>query len=198
MDDQLKDIEAILEHVREAIDTARPVPLSASVMINREELLQDVDDVLDGLPEEFRKARWILKERDDVLERARRDGEEILVEARKESRRLVEQQEVVKKAAKTAQYLLDEAKQAAREKVLQSEDYVDQKLGQFEIALNKTLDTVNTARERLRRGGIVEEEDFQEPAAGGRDEEGTFHTPPPQHFDVVDQSGEHFFDQDQL
>ncbi len=196
MNERLRDIEAILEQVRESIDTARPVPLSASVMVNREELLQQVDEVLDDLPDEFRKARWILKERDDVIDRAKRDGEEIIIEAKRESRRLVEQQEIVKKAAKTAQYLLDEARQSAREKVLQAEDYIDQKLGQFEIALNKTLDTVDTARERLRRG-IVEEEDF-EPDAVERDEEGSYHTPPPQHFDVVDGSGEHFFDQDQL
>lgn len=195
MDDQLRDIEAILEVVREAIDTARPVPLSASVMVNREELLEQIDEVLDNLPDEFRKARWILKEREEVLERARRDGEEILAEARKESRRLVEQQEVVKKAAKTAQYLLDEAKQSAREKILQSEDYIDQKLGQFEIALNKTLDTVGTARERLRRGALVEEEDFQESEPAPVHEESSL-TPAPAHFDVVDQSGEHFFDQD--
>lgn len=197
MEENLRDIEVILERVRETIDTARPVPLSASVMVNREELLQQVDEVLDNLPDEFRKARWILKERDEVMVRAKRDGEEILAEARKESRRLVEQQEVVKKAAKTAQYLHDEAKQTAREKILQAEDYVDQKLGQFEIALNKTLDTVGTARERLRRGNIVEEEDFRQ-SAEGADEEGAYHTPPPQHFDVVDQSGEHFFNQDDL
>jgi cell division septum initiation protein DivIVA len=194
MNEDLTDIEEILEAVRDAIDTARPVPLSASVMVNREDLLQQIDQVLEGLPEEFRKARWVLKERDEVLDKARRDAEDILAEAREESHRLVSQQEIVKKAAKAAQQLLDDAKSTARERILQAEDYIDQKLGQFEIALAKTHDTVATARTKLRRGA-VHADDF---AGAASAEEDRFATPPPQHFDVIDQTGEHFFDQDAL
>lgn len=194
MNDELKDIEDILEQVRETVETARPVPLSASVMVNREELLDLLDQVLDNLPDEFRKARWILKERDEVLERAKRDSDELVANAREESRRLVDQQEIVRKAAKTAQHLLEEAKMAAREKILQTEDYIDQKLGTFEVGLHKTLDTVATARERLRRGE-VEAEDFTAPGTAAEDR---FAPAAPQHFDVVDQTGEHFFDQDDL
>ncbi len=194
MSEDLKEIEEILEQIRETVDTARPVPLSASVMVNREELLQQLDEVLENLPEEFRKARWLLKERDEVLERARRESEEILQGARDESRRLVSQQEVVRLAAKSAQDLLDDAKEAARAKVFQAEDYVDKKLGGFEVALNKTLDTVHTARARLRKGP-VNEEDFAPEASAEADR---FATPPPQHYDMVDQTGEHFFDQDDL
>jgi cell division septum initiation protein DivIVA len=196
LDEDLRDIEDILEQVRDIVDQAKAVPLSASVMINREEILQLLDEVLDNLPDEFRKARWILKERDEVLERAKRDSEEILAGARDEARRMVEQQEIVKKAGKHAQDLLDRAKGEAREKILQSEDYIDQKLGQFEIALNKTVETVSSARHRLRRG-VDDEEDFTE-APASKEEERFAQAAAPQHFDVIDQTGEHFFDQDDL
>jgi len=203
MNDELQDIEATLERVREAIDTARPVPLSASVMVNREELLQQVDAVLENLPDEFRKARWVLKEREEVIDRARRESQEIIAESREEANKIVSQQEIVKKAARTAQNLIDEAKDAARAKILDAEDYIDQKLGQFEVALNKTLDTVGTARRRLHRGAA--EEAYAAPPEAEPSSEvidprslDRFATPPPQHFDVVDQTGEHFFDQDAL
>lgn len=196
MDEDLRDIEDILEQIRDIVDQAKAVPLSASVMINREEMLQLLDDVLDNLPDEFRKARWILKERDEVLERARRDSDEILAGARDEARRMVEQQEIVKKAGKHAQELLDRAKSEAREMILQAEDYIDQKLGQFEIALHKTIETVSNARHRLRRG-VEDEEDFTD-APGSIEEERFAQAASPQHFDVVDQTGEHFFDQDDL
>ncbi|MFN8104712.1 MAG: hypothetical protein U0U69_09640 [Acidimicrobiia bacterium] len=203
MNDELRDIEAILDRIREAIDTARPVPLSASVMVNREELLQQVDDILEHLPDEFRKARWVLKEREEVIDRARREAEEIIAEAREEANKIVSQQEIVRKAAKTAQNLIEESKDAARSKILDAEDYIDQKLGQFEVALHRTIDTVNTARRKLHRGAADDvyaappdsesSSEVIDPSAVDR-----FPTPPPQHFDVVDQTGEHFFDQDAL
>lgn len=196
MNEDVKDIEDLLEQVRHVVDEAKAVPLSASVMVNREEMLELIDAVLDNLPDEFRKARWILKERDEVLERARRDADEVLAGASEEAQRLVAQQEIVKKAGKHAQDLLDRARGEAREKILQAEDYIDQKLGQFEIALTKTVDTVSAARHKLRRGG-AEEEDFTE-APPSIEEERFAASASPQHFDVIDQTGEHFFDQDDL
>ena len=56
--------------LREALDAARSMPLSASVMLNRDEFGEILQDAIDGLPEELRQARWLLKERDEVLERA--------------------------------------------------------------------------------------------------------------------------------
>lgn len=192
MNEDLQDIEARLAAVREVIDSARPVPLSASVMVNREELLEQIDAVLGNLPDEMRKARWILKERDEVLEKARRDAEDIIAAAREESHRLVSQQHVVREAATTAKSMIEEARGVSRKNVLQAEDYIDQKLGTFEVALQRTLETVEKARQRLQKGA-VHADDFE---AQATPEEDRFATPPPQHFDVVDQTGEHFFDQD--
>ncbi len=168
MNEDLREVEETLEQVREAIDTARPVPLSSSVMINREELLAQLDDVLDMLPDEFRKARWVVKEREQVLLRARRDAEEIVAAAREESRRLVDQQEVVRRAAKSAQQLLEEAKQAAREKVLQAEDYIDNRLSQFGESLHQVLETIDVARGKLARGTNTNDDDGY--GGRGRDE----------------------------
>lgn len=60
-------VEELLLRVRELIDLARSMPMSASVLVNREELLELLDDALDGLPEELRHARWLLKEREEFL-----------------------------------------------------------------------------------------------------------------------------------
>ena len=60
-------IETILRQLREVVAGARPMPLSASSMVNKEELLGLIDEANLRLPEELRAARWLLKERDEFL-----------------------------------------------------------------------------------------------------------------------------------
>ena len=71
-------IEAILRQLREVVANARPMPLSASSMVNKEELLGLIDEAATRLPEELRAARWLLKEREEFLGKVRREGDEIL------------------------------------------------------------------------------------------------------------------------
>ena len=71
------------------------MPLSASVMLNRDEFGEILQDAIDGLPEELRQARWLLKERDEVLERAEHEATRIIDVARVRAERMVERTEVV-------------------------------------------------------------------------------------------------------
>jgi hypothetical protein len=68
------ETEEVLLQLRDVIDAARPVPLSASSMIAREDVLELIDEALARLPEELRAARWLLKEREEYLAKARHEG----------------------------------------------------------------------------------------------------------------------------
>lgn len=72
------DAEQMLRRLHELVASARPMPLSTSVMINRDEVLDLLDETIARLPDELRAARWLLKEREDYLAKVRREGEEIL------------------------------------------------------------------------------------------------------------------------
>ena len=74
--------EALLHKVVELIENAKPVPLSASSMINKDEVLPVLQAAVQGLPEELRAARWLLKERDDFLARVQNEGDQIIATAR--------------------------------------------------------------------------------------------------------------------
>jgi len=87
--EKIPDTEALLVQLRETLDAARSMPLSASVMVNREEFGEILQDAIDGLPEELRQARWLLKEREEVLERADREAERIIDVARVRAERMV-------------------------------------------------------------------------------------------------------------
>ena len=149
-DEQAYDLETLLLQIREIIDTARTMPMSASVLVNREETLEIVDDALRSLPEELRHARWLLKEREEYLAQARRDAEDIVEAARVQAERMVERTEVAREARRVAQQVVSHAEADSRRLRHEAEDYIDQKLASFEVVLERTMQTVQRGREQLQ------------------------------------------------
>ena len=144
------DSETLVRRVIEIVMNAKSVPLSASVMVAKDELLELLEDALERLPDELRQARWMLKERDEFLAKVAREGDEILESARTRAERMVERQEIVREARSTASRVVEDAREEARRLRLEAEDYCDQKLASFEIVLERTLKTARAGREKLR------------------------------------------------
>jgi cell division septum initiation protein DivIVA len=159
------DVETLLHRVADLVGNARPMPLSASVMINRDEVLELVEEALSRLPEELRAARWLLREREEFLAKVQREGDDILDAARVRSERMVQRTEVVRNAQHTARQVIDDAEAEARRLKHEAEDFCDQKLAQFEIVLDRTIRTVQAGRSRLQ-ASLPEEEDDRSANAG--------------------------------
>jgi vacuolar-type H+-ATPase subunit H len=144
------DLEAKLLQLQQLVDDAKAVPLSASVMINRAEIDGLLEDMRATLPDELTQARWVIRERDEILERAQADADRMLADARAESERLISEQEVVRSAQREAAQIVEDARERGRQIRLEAEDYVDAKLANFEVVLTKTLTAVEKGRARLR------------------------------------------------
>ena len=162
------DVEHMLRRLHEMVASARPMPLSTSVMINRDEVLDLLDETIERLPDELRAARWLLKEREEFLAKVQREGDDILDAARVRAERMVQRTEVVRNAQHTARQVMEDAESEARRLRHEAEDFCDQKLAQFEIVLDRTIRTVQAGRSRLQ-ASIPEEED-EHPAGGGEPE----------------------------
>lgn len=144
------EVERILRQLTDLIEAARPVPLSASSMINKDEVLEMLYECANRLPDELRAARWLLREREDFLARVRREGDELMDMARARAERMVQRTEVVKSAEARARQIVESADTEARRIRMETEDYCDQKLGSFEAVLERTLKTVAEGRSRLQ------------------------------------------------
>jgi hypothetical protein len=144
------DVEHMLRRLHDLVSSARPMPLSTSVMVNRDEVLDLVDETMERLPDELRAARWLLKERDEYLAKVRREGDEILDQARARAERMVQRTEVVKASEARARKIVDLADSEARRLKNESEDYCDQKLASFEIVLERTMKMVAAGRAKLQ------------------------------------------------
>ena len=149
-DGEQADAEAYLRSALDMVLTAKPMPLSSSVRVERDELVELLEGALERIPEEIRQARWMLKERADYLAETERKADAIMEEARVQTERMVQRTEVVRQANHVAQRILDDANEEARRLRHEAEDYADKKLASFEIVLDRTLKTVQAGREKLQ------------------------------------------------
>jgi len=143
------DSEALIRRVIEVVNNARPMPLSTTVRVEKDEVLELLEDALERLPDELRQARWMLKERQEFLAKVEREAAEILDAARARAERMVQRAEIVRTARQVATTTVEEAREDSRRLRHEAEDYCDQKLASFEIVLERTLKTVQAGREKL-------------------------------------------------
>lgn len=164
------DSETLLRRAIDIIATARTIPLSASPMINRDEIIELLEEAVNRLPDELRQARWMLKERQEFVAKTRREADELLDAARVQAERMVQRTEVVRAAEQRARQTMEAADTDARRLRHETEDFIDQRLGSFEILLDKLTRTVAAGRSRLDIGVNRE----PEPAAEADDPGGFF------------------------
>jgi vacuolar-type H+-ATPase subunit H len=151
------DAQAKLDQVTEMVENAKSMPLSASVLVNKAEMLALLDELRAALPDELREAQWVIKDRDEVIESGRKEADKIIADAKVEATRLTSKTEVMQTATKEAERVMEEARDNAKRMRLEVEDYVDAKLANFEVVLHKTLGAVERGRDKLKGRHELEE-----------------------------------------
>lgn len=143
------DVHEQLARVRSTVENARAMPMSASAVVNRADLLAELDALAAGLEQAFAEAQRMTTERDSVVAQGKQSAEQIITQGRTERDRLVSDAEVYRIAKAEADRVLAEAQQEATELRRETDEYVDSRLANFEVALGKTLEAVARGRERL-------------------------------------------------
>ena len=131
------------------IEEARGVPLSASCVVHRGEILEVLEGARDFLPGDLTEAQAIIDDRDRIIEEGRASAESMIATAREDVARMVEQTSIVQSARDEAQRILDDARDQAAHEREEVEVYIDGRLATLEVILNKTMDAVARGRERL-------------------------------------------------
>ncbi len=140
-----------LDSLEQLLSEARGVPLSASAVIPREEALDLIRQIREALPAEHQQAREIVDERERLLTEAHEKAAFIVDQAREERNRMLQRSEIVQAAEQEAKRVVMDARAQAEKLAHDADDYVDAKLANFEIIMNKMLRTVAKGRDQLRR-----------------------------------------------
>lgn len=144
------DVHDKLDELIAVVENARSMPMSASCVVNRGEVLALLEEARALLPEEFRHAQMLLADRESVVDEGRREAARIINRAEEERVALTSETEVVAEAERQAARIRHDAAEEARTMRGEVDDYVDTKLANFEVVLEKTLSAVHRGREKLR------------------------------------------------
>ncbi|NTW27910.1 MAG: ATP synthase F0 subunit B [Coriobacteriia bacterium] len=144
------DIMALIDRFEETIDNARGVPFTSNKMVDPDKVYEIIDEIRAQFPDELKQARWIVKERQEMLEEAEKEANRILEEARDRAHSIASEQEVVRLAESQAADILDKARTQEREIRLGAEDYADEMMANLEVNLGKLLTAVQRGRDRLQ------------------------------------------------
>ncbi|MEU2431242.1 ATP synthase F0 subunit B [Streptomyces sp. NPDC007861] len=159
------DVQKKLDEIVDAVGNARSMPMSASCVVNRAELLAMLEEVRQALPGSLAQAQELIGGREQLVERARQEAERIIEAAHSERGSLVSGTQIALQSQEEADRILAEARREAEEVRAEADDYVDSKLANFEVVLNKTIGSVDRGREKLLgRGPGLDEQGYIDPA----------------------------------
>ncbi|MBV9025848.1 MAG: ATP synthase F0 subunit B [Streptomycetaceae bacterium] len=143
------DVQNKLDEIVAAVEGARSMPMSASCVLNRAQLLTLLGEVRSVLPESLSQAEALIGDREQMIAQTRAEAEQIITSAHEQRSSLLSDTEVVRYAQAEADRILAEARQAAEEIRAEADEYVDSKLANFEVVLTKTLGSVDRGRAKL-------------------------------------------------
>jgi hypothetical protein len=155
---QMSVLEDLVRQLEESVRSARNMPLSSSALVDRKEILDLIELLKRSIPEEIARARAIIRDRDEVVERARTQAERVLERAQTEREQQLSKTEIVQAASREADRMVAESEAVSRRIKAEAESYVESKLATFEVVLQKTLAAVERGRARL--GGRLEQDEL--------------------------------------
>ena len=141
--------EEKLAALREMIMSARSMPMSASCVINRNDVLAAIDDVIENLPDEIAEAQDVIDASKATIAEGQDEAAHILADAREQAANLAQHTEVIKVAEEKAAKIRAEAEDEAAALRREADIFIDTRMASFESVLHKTTSQVSTARQRL-------------------------------------------------
>jgi vacuolar-type H+-ATPase subunit H len=138
-----------IDEIIATVESARAVPMSRNCLVDRNEMINALDELRVELPSELRRAANLLEERDKILESGRREAERIIVESEQEHARLVSVHEILVSAEHEASRILGDAREEAQRLRDEVDDYVDTALANFEQFLTRALASIERGRDKM-------------------------------------------------
>ena len=156
------DVLKYLSKLERALERARPMPMGASVLVNREEFSDLLFQVRQHLPLSIQDARKILEQEDEIINQARerakaivadghRQSEALIEHAHEEAERLISGENIVRRAHERADEIVAQAEDKAAGMRAGAENYSDAHLASLQQTLEKLLHQTMAGRSELER-----------------------------------------------
>ena len=144
------NIEELISAMYDTIQNARSMPLAPDkCIVERDALLDMLDEISAQLPTELKQSRTIVESRDELIGQAKREAEAIVRKAQEEASRLVSQQTIYEEAKRKCAEMVAQTKDQIANLRKISNDYMDDALRRTEEAIAHSLDDVRETRAKF-------------------------------------------------
>lgn len=127
------------------------MPLSSGkVLVDSEEIRAILDDIRDVFPEEINQAKNIVADHTQIINEAKREGDNIIQAAEERAKALVSQEEVVLKSQQRANEILAQAQAQARETRKACNEYVEEIMRRTDESLSESLTELRKTRQNIK------------------------------------------------
>ncbi len=144
------DIEKIIESIEEKIDSCPTIPFWGRGIIDKDELLDMLQEMKNKLPEELSQAKWVNNERQRIINDAQKRAETMVRETEEKIAAMVNEHDITQQAYAKANQIVDSAQQNSREIRLGANQYADDVLRALEEELIKTAEAIRANRNSNR------------------------------------------------
>ncbi|MBC7765109.1 MAG: ATPase [Hyphomonadaceae bacterium] len=145
------DVLKITEELREVVESGFTIPVFGKTLVDKEELLELIEEIQVKMPEDLKQAKWVKEERQRILLEAQKQADAIVKDAENKFILSVDEHELTKKATENANEIASNAQKYAREIRLGAKEYADQILGEVVAQLAENLNTLRYNREQLKK-----------------------------------------------
>lgn len=157
-------IEDMITVLYDMIQDARSMPLASDkCILERDKLLDMLDEIIAQLPGELKQSRTIVNSRNELIGQARREAESIIRQAQDKAKQLVAQEAIYEEAKRQCQEMLAQTQAQVAGIRKASNDYMDEALRKTEEAISQSLGDVQDVRVRFR--ALVEAQERNNAAA---------------------------------
>ncbi len=144
------DILRYVDDLEDIVETSSTIPLTGKIMVEKEEILEILENLRRDLPLELTEATQIRKDKDLIIKDAHQEGEKIIQGAKAQADQLVEEDELVRKANEMAQEIMDNANEESAQIRLGARDYADELLEKTQVQLSEVIKLLNENRQELK------------------------------------------------
>lgn len=126
------EVIKLLEYLQEIFETSSKLPVTGKILVDKKEAINIVEQITNYLPDEFKKAQWIVEEKERILGEAHEETSTMKKESIDMIKRQIENHDITKDAMLRAEEIIASAQRDAKSMRIGARNYADEILSQLE------------------------------------------------------------------
>lgn len=156
------DAMELLDELEDIIDKGASVPFSGRCILEKDELLDVLQEIKLKLPDDLKQAKWIKEERQRILQEAQAEADNLIKTAEDKIIAMVNENEITKKAIVQGNQIIENARANAQQVTDSSYNYADNLLETVEKVvmtsmkdMEQCVNIVRNNRAEMRSSGAM-------------------------------------------